>query len=379
MSIQAEEVRDIVDFAPQDFLVTSFYLDVNAAEFPDPDHVQKSLDSLLHTAREQRDEMAATLSHGASESLRQDLDAIEHWVQEGFDRQDTNGLAIFSCSAVDFWEVMQMPTPVVSRVDFGSHARVAPIATFLSHNKPTAILLADRQNARIFTTKAGEVREWADIERYVPGRSAAGGWSQARYARHRENFAKHNIDHATELMLRLKRAYPFNWLILGAEVQAETELKASLHPYLKDLVIGTIHVRIDAETAEVAAAAQDIEEEAESHLIDNLMSQIQEYRGAGGRGTIGLDETLRALNEQKIHIMLLQEGYSHRGAVCQNCGMLFGTETSMCPACNRDAIPVEDIVEPAVQRAFELGSTVEVATEQDKLVPIGCIGSVMYY
>ena len=38
-----EEVRELVDFSPEEFLVTSFYLNVDATEFPDSDHALKSL------------------------------------------------------------------------------------------------------------------------------------------------------------------------------------------------------------------------------------------------------------------------------------------------------------------------------------------------
>lgn len=379
MAVQMEEVHELVDFAPEGFLVTSFYLDVNADEFPDSDHVNKALDSLMHTARERRDQVAEGLAHDASESLRTDLDKIESYVKDGFDRTDTNALAVFSCSAHDFWQVIQMPTAVVSRVTFAPRPQIAPIAAFLSHNKPTAILLADRQEARIFTMSAGEVREWADINSFVPSRSSAGGWSQSRYERRRENFARHNIDHAAELVLKLKQHYPFDWLILGAEVQTETELKADLHPYLKDVLIGTIHVRIDADAAEVVEKAREVAERAETELIDTLISQIQEYAGAGGRGTIGLDDTLQALNEQKVHILLVQDGYRHAGSICANCGILTARRTETCPGCGEGAEQVDNVVDAAVQRAYELGSTVEVALDQDKLEPVQNIASIMYY
>ena len=73
MSVQTEEVRELVDFSPEGFYVTSFYLDVNAAEFPDPDNIVKSMNSLVHQADSDRKEIKADLSHEAAESLRRDL------------------------------------------------------------------------------------------------------------------------------------------------------------------------------------------------------------------------------------------------------------------------------------------------------------------
>jgi peptide chain release factor subunit 1 len=379
MAVQTDEVREIVDFSPEGFYVTSFYLDVNAAEFPDPDNIVKSMNSLVHQADTDRKEIKADLSHEAAESLRKDLEKIQEFIQNDFQREDTNGVAVFSCSRQEFWQVVQMFTRVENRVVFGPRPYVAPIASFLSHTKPTAILMTDKENARILTMKAGDVREWADIEDWVPQRTSQGGWSQNRYQRRSDNFARHHIDRAAELMLRLLQAYPFDWLILGAEEQYLSTIKNDLHPYLKDRVIGEIHVRIDAPTAEIVEAARQVREEAETRHIDQLIEQIQEYAGAGGRGSIGLKDTLQALNEQKVHIILVQEGYSEPGAECPSCGLLMGSQKETCSACGTETQTVENVVDAAIQRAMELGSIVEVATEIDKLQPIQCIGSIMYY
>jgi peptide subunit release factor 1 (eRF1) len=239
--------------------------------------------------------------------------------------------------------------------------------------------VTDKQNARILTMKAGEVREWGDIEDWVPQRSDQGGWSQMRYQRRSDNFARHHIDRAADLMLRLLQAYPFDWLILAAEEQYIGTIKHDLHPYLKDRVIGEIHVRLDAPQAEIVEAATQVREEAETRRIDQLIEQIQEYAGAGGRGTIGLKETLQGLNEQKVHILLVQEGYSRPGAECPNCGLLMPSQKGTCPACGEETQPLENVVDAAIQKAMELGAIIEVATEIDKLQSIECIGSVMYY
>jgi peptide subunit release factor 1 (eRF1) len=320
------------------------------------------------------------LSHQASESLRADLAKIDHFVAEEFRRIDANGLAMFSCAARDFWEVAQLPNAVGSHVVFGPRPYLTPLATFLSHNKPTAILLTDRKRARIITMQGNDVKVWAELQDRIIERSKAG---QARYQRHADQWAKHHVDHAAELVLRLEQASPFDWLILGVEIEVESDLMKDLHPYVKDRVVGTIRVRIDAPMAEVVDKARGVLDQVEAQLIHNLMRQIQDYAAAGGRGTIGLATTLDALNEQKVHILLVQESYAQAGYECPNCGLLIVEQTGAppvaCPACNAPVWRVENVVDSAIQRAFELGSNVEVATEQNELAPIGCIGSITYY
>jgi len=365
-----DEVRDIIDFSPEGFLVTTVYLNVDAAEFPSEDLLATSFDSLMHAAESQRKDAENDLSHEATESIRGDLAKIREFFDGDWNRQDTRGLAIFSCSAQDFWHVMYMPTPVQNRVRFAPRPYVSPVATFLSHTKPTAILLTDKQHARIFTMSGGDVREWTDFESPVP---------QTRYQRRSDHWKQHHVDHAAELVLKLLQHYPFDWLILGTEVQSQATLDHALHPYLKDRVVGEISVRINADASEVIQKAEEIREQVEIRHIATLVEQIQEFAGAHGRGTIGLEPTLQALNEQKIHILLLQEGLSHPGSACLHCGMLFAQQLDVCPACNEPPESTENVVELAIQRALELGCTVEVATEFEELKPIESIGAVLYY
>jgi peptide chain release factor subunit 1 len=380
MTVQMEEeVRELVDFSPEGFLVTSFYLNVDATEFPDSDHVLKSFDSLIHDAESKRKDFEEQLSHDARESIRSDLAKLRDFISDDFERQDTNGLAVFSCSALGFWHVIQLPTPVNSRIEFGPVPYVAPIATFLSHTKPTAILVTDKQNARVFTMSGGEVREWADIQDWVPQRTSQGGWSQNRYQHRSDNFAKHHINHAAELTFKLLKRYPFDWLVIGTQEQYKPEVMESLHPYLKGRVIGIINARIDASAAEIVDQARAVAEGAEERRIDELLEQIQEFAGAGGRGTIGLKDTLQAINEQKVNVLLVQEGYSHSGSRCSACGLLMLEQKSTCDACNETPQPADNIVDEAIQQSLVLGAAVEVATEFEKLKPIQDIGATMYY
>jgi peptide chain release factor subunit 1 len=379
MAVKTDEVRDLAGFqAPQGFLVTTFYLDVNADEFPAPEHVMKAFDSLIHSAEDQRKEIEDSLSHDAQESLRGDLAHLRDWIKN-WDRQDANGVAVFSCTAADLWEVFATPTAVQSQVYFDPNPQLAPLAEFLSHTKPTAVLVTDKQHARIFTMKHGDVREWTDFEDFVPQRTEQGGWSQNRYQRRSDKWKQHHIDKADELVLKLEQHYPFDWLVIGAEIQDRNEITDRLHPYVKDRVIGYISVRIDAPEAEIIQEARRVREETQSHVIEDLISRIREYAGAGGRGTIGLKETLEAINEQKVHILLVQQGFREAGTRCPDCGMLYAGEIETCPACGGSVEHVDNIVDAAVQKSLELGSTVEVATELDVLEPIGRIGSVMYY
>jgi peptide subunit release factor 1 (eRF1) len=141
------------------------------------------------------------LSHDVAESLRRDLHKVRHFVQDEFRRDGANGLAIFSCAARDLWQVVRLPAREQTRTVFQSQPYVAPLATFLNRARPTAVLLTDRQYARIFSFGERMVKEWTDFGDFVPRRTEQGGWSQMRYQRRSDEWAEHHLDHAAQLVL----------------------------------------------------------------------------------------------------------------------------------------------------------------------------------
>src|SRR5450759_2960213 len=97
MGVPTHELRTLVDFVSDGYLVTSFYLDVNADEFPAPESIRQSADSALHSASEEFKERKKDLNHTAAESLRHDLHKIGHFVKAEDQRDGVKGLAILSC------------------------------------------------------------------------------------------------------------------------------------------------------------------------------------------------------------------------------------------------------------------------------------------
>ena len=126
--------------------VTSCYLDVDGREYPRPADYEAQLDHLLRSAR------AGAQAAGPEvvRSVEGDLERITLWVKGGFVRSHTRGLALFSCSAENWFEVVELPRPVRNEITLDQRPHVRQLESALQEYERFAVVLVDRQRARLF-------------------------------------------------------------------------------------------------------------------------------------------------------------------------------------------------------------------------------------
>jgi peptide subunit release factor 1 (eRF1) len=148
---------------------------------------------------------------------------------------------------------------------------------------------------------------------------------------------------------------------------------------LQNKVIGDISIDMYASASEVLNRTMGIIQhsvaERKSELVQDMISASYNEKGS-----LGLAKTVQAVQEQRVQTLVISEGYTAPGSVCEHCGYLTlrpGVEQSheQCPVCGGQARPVPDIVELLVRRA--LGMDVEVVfVEDEALTEAGSIGAL---
>jgi peptide subunit release factor 1 (eRF1) len=72
----------------------------------------------------------------------------------------------------------------------------------------------------------------------------------------------------------------------------------------------------------------------------------------------GIEAVLRALNERRVEVLLLDDQFSGvAGAQCAVCGLL-ATEGDTCPADGAEMIPLEDLTDAAIELAVQQSAEV---------------------
>ena len=133
----------------------------------------------------------------------QDTDGGVPWPAMGLDIQDT-GDGVLLTAADGGTALLQAPWPVDGRPGRGATA-VDRLASLASQDRTAAVVLLRRGGYAVGLCQGGRVLVSKTGTRYVQSRTAAGGWSQQRFARRRANQADALVEavahHAAQLLV----------------------------------------------------------------------------------------------------------------------------------------------------------------------------------
>ena len=145
-------------------------------------------------------------------------------------------------------------------------------------------------------------------------------------------------------------------------------------------VIGSFSISADAPEAEVQARSMEVIETAaqkrEAERVQQLLAGWKRRVGSA----VGLADTLVALQEGRVGILLVSAGYEASGHRCQNCHYLtLKGKGESCALCSGMLEAIPDVVDSAVHRALSQGVEVEIVRGIKDLVKVGSIGGILRY
>lgn len=364
------EVRELAAFEGESAPVTSVYLDVDGARHVRRQDLLHELDALLRPVRRQ---------HTGSPAVLRDLKRIEDLVRGGIDRSHVRGLAVFSCVAHDFWRVIELPVAVRNQIVVNHTPAIRQLENVVDEYDRFAVLLVDKQRARMLVYDLGEVVDSSELFEQLPRNEDDGRAIRKDGVRdHVAAMAHAHLKHAADVAFALLQDNGFDRLIIGAPDEIANELESLLHPYLKERLAARCHVRVDAKPDEIRQIALEVEAEVERRSEAEVVARLRDAVGSHNRGVAGLDDTLRALVERRVDTLLVSSDYSHGGWRCAGCGYI-GRVGRRCPVCQGEMHEVADVVEEAVEDALAQSCTVEVCVGNADLDVMGRIGALLRY
>lgn len=370
VAITEREIRELASFRGEDAPVTSCYLDVDGRRHVRHQDVVRELDLVLRDARSQVN---------GDQSVAADLHRIEEFVKGGIDRARTRGLVMFSCSAHDFWRVIELPVMVRSQVVVNHTPSVGQLEVLVDEYERFGLLLVDRQQVRMFVFELGELVESTTAFDQLPrGDDDDHSFTKDQVRDHAAALTRRHLRHAGEVAFAAFQEQEFQRLVLGVADDMAAELESVLHPYLRERVVAHCVIPLSASAEEIRVAALEVEADVERRQEAELVARLREAVGSGRRGVAGVDATLKALVERRVEILLVSFGYTEIGWRCGSCGWL-GRLGRGCPVCEREMLQVDDIVEEAVEDALAQSCKVEVCVGNADLDVMGCIGALLRY
>jgi peptide chain release factor subunit 1 len=375
-TIDRGRLRRLTDVRPERGRVLSVFLNLDPAEFATPPARATAITSVLNEAA-QRIERCEGLDHDEHEWLRRDLERVRQTLGDSaLATNGTRGVAVYACAPEDLLEVISLRHAIESHVVVERTAAVEPLVAEASGER-WVVALVNRRNARIFRGAGGSVQETDRIQDLVFSQHDQGGWSQARYQRGIEKEKDDHLAHVAVLLFDIYKHEGFDRLLVGAPEALIGEVEDRLHPYLRERCVGRLHLDventgIDDVRAAVAEALDGYQARQEREALDRLIEGV----GRSTRAAAGLADVLSALNEARVATLLVAESFHAPGVRDRDLGLLYTSEDG---APGERIEPIEDVVEPAVEKAIEQSARVLRVSHHDDLGPLGGIGAVLRY
>ena len=349
--------------------VTSCYLDVDGRRLLRQQDIEHELDTVLRGARARND---------GSAPVRRDLERIERFVKDGFDRSRTRGLAMFSCSDPELWHVVPLPVPVRTRVVVNSQPAVGELKSVVEQYDRFGVLLVDKQRARMFVFELGELVEHSEHVDELPRDYDLRGHSErGDRSSHVDALADQHARNAAGLAWSVFQRVGFDRFTAAAPEELVPHLRDLLHPYLRERYCGGINVSPTASLDDIRHAAADVEARVERDKEAELVGRLRDAVGTG-KGASGLPDTLAALAEHRVDTLLVSQGYAVDGWRCGSCKLL-AAKGRACSSCGAEMHAVSDVVEEAVETALMQSCRVEICVDNADLDVAGRIGALLRY
>jgi hypothetical protein len=360
--------------------VVSVYLDLDPERFATPSARASQIGSLLDQAH-RTVEHDVSVDHDEKLALRQDLDRIRQYLHSREPPyKGARALALFCSLRDDLFEVVQLRQSLPGKVVIERIPYVEPLLRRVQE-RTWCVALVSRRSARILSGAPDGLEQRDRVDDDVPGQHDQGGWSQANYQRSVQKETDDHLRRVAELLYRRWHRERFDRLALGGPIEIVPRLQTMLHEDLRstltdrrvDLDVATANE--DQVRAAVAALVEYDEQQRERDALDQMAAGI----ATGGRGTGGAEATLEALNERRVHVLLLDSGFDRPGSRCSRCGLLSPETNGPCPADGTALTEVAHLREAVVESALAQDAEIVVVSRFPDLGPFGGIGAVLRF
>lgn len=267
-------------------------------------------------------------------------------------------------------------SPFETRVTLGRRARLRPLARALQAGRPAGLILLSDEGLRLFEWRLAEVEGLAVVPFVEPGeerrelsgpayahpRGAPYAGPGFRVGQQRDLFER-RVEEERELLAAGQvediraQARRRGWedVVVTGDERLARPLAQGLHEP------GSPEVTLDPRLlgwlspAELAEAAAAVLEEARARRGLVLLARVREEALAGGRGALGLGDTLAALAEGRVEQLILPAVRELHGARAPDGRFVPAGEIP--PGVSSSQLrPEYDLAERMVERALETGA-----------------------
>jgi peptide chain release factor subunit 1 len=368
-------LRELAGFRAEKGCAISLCLNLDPSEVPTAGDAQTRMNAMLHAA----DKTDRTdLTHEQRAALKADFARIATWFDDEFERDGSQGLAVFAAGLDNFWRTLALPEPVRDSARVGRDFYVSPLVSLVSRGDGTIVAVIGREQGQLYRLRAGRLEEIAEHYDEQPGQHDQGGWSQGRYQRHIEKLVQEHLKGVAQELDRSKRQLRSPKIVLVGSEEMRSEFTEALSAEVRASLVGWTQAQAQAGPAEILQAVTPVLEKAESKDEAEVIERWREEAGRNARAASGWEQTLEASSDARVELLLFQEGADRPAYRCPACGRAAVSEGS-CPLDGTRLEPTDSGLDLAVHQTLAHGGAVWAIRHHQDLAPAEGIGALLRF
>ena len=244
----SQRLQTLAAFEPSPLPVISLYLNLAPSQ-----HGRDDYDAFVRKVIPERIKGLPQPS-AERDSVECDQERIRTYLDQDV-MQSANGLAIFACAGADLFDTIQLDAPLDEHALFiGSVPHLYPLARILGTYPRYAAVLLDTNKARIFVCGLAATERTEQVTGVKTRRHSQGGWSQARYQRHIDNFHLQHVKEVIDTLEAIVRDEALEHIVAAGSAEALRLLRENLPAHLAAKLDRTMKLSATASVAEVLQA-----------------------------------------------------------------------------------------------------------------------------
>ncbi len=310
--------------------------------------------------------------------LQRILEKAEQW------KGGSKAKVIFACGARGIWREFEVPPRLDrSHLVINDRFHLKPLARLVEAFPRACVLLADREIARFFTIRAGEIQEAGEIRTTTPRKARSDGFAgyDAGHAeRHVDNEARKHFKAVSERLQGLHQSAGCERFLVGCREEVWSDLEPHLHPYVRQRMVGrfTVDPALAAKEQVLEHATRLLQEHGRSER-QGIVREVVGEAHRNGRGAVGLRHVLRSLERGEVQSLLIGERFSAPASRCLHCGHMDTRVVRHCAVCGKETREIDDIADALVGIAIRNSLSVVYVRDDPDFEKAGNVGALLRF
>jgi peptide chain release factor subunit 1 len=284
----------------------------------------------------------------------------------------TSNIAIFASHKHNLFKSIPLHIEVNNLLIVDSSPYIRPLVRILDEFRPFTLILINSNHAKIFSVYLGKIDDAKYLSSDIMSKHKKGGWSQARFQRIRKGAIHDFFLDVLEMMKKI----PSNQIILAGPGPEKIQFRDMLPKNIQQRIIDVIDIDMDDEKNLlnksihlISKQEEGISHKAVEHLIEEILTD--------GLAVYGFDDTLKAVKNGQVELLIVEKDYKLKGCICEHCQIVKSGPVKDCPVCG-EPVSEADVIEEIIEFAERTDAKIEF-TDNEEISKLGHIGGILRY